>query len=226
MTSNYTAPFDAALFDLDGTLVDTERVLYEAWSELVARAGADFRTFDYARIIGKLDLDCCRIVSGHFGLDREPVLWYEEYRDIAYALMDRGLDLRPGAREILDRLDALGLPMALVTSATREHAQKALGRFGLFDRFRAHVTADTEGLAARKPDPAPYRLAAALLDVPPGRCAAFEDSPSGVRSARDAGCAVFAVPHAHSPVAGLHDAHVILASLADFHPETARQLLP
>ncbi|MEY4744810.1 MAG: hypothetical protein RL272_755 [Candidatus Parcubacteria bacterium] len=226
MTFANKMPFDAALFDLDGTLVDTERVLYDAWTELVARAGADFRTFDYARIIGKPDLDCCRIVSEHFGLAREPSLWYDEYRVIAYGIMDRGLDLRPGAREILDVLDALGIPMALVTSAVREHAEKALGKFGLAGRFRAYVTADTVGLVARKPDPAPYRLAAALLDVAPSRCVAFEDSPSGVRSARAAGCAVFAVPHAHSPAENLRDAHVILVSLADFRPETARQLLP
>ncbi len=226
MTVPTPMPFDAALFDLDGTLVDTERVLYDAWTELVARAGADFRSFDYARIIGKPDLDCCRIVSDHFGLGREPVLWYEEYRLIAYRRMDEGLDLRPGARDILDALDGLGVPMALVTSATREHAEKALGRFGLFGRFRAHVTADSEGLVARKPDPAPYRLAAGLLDARTDRCVAFEDSPSGVRSARGAGCIVFAVPHAHSPMAGLRDAHAVLASLADFRPETARQFLP
>jgi HAD superfamily hydrolase (TIGR01509 family) len=214
-------PFDAALFDLDGTLVETERVLYRAWTELVARAGADFSPFDYGRIIGKPDLECCRIVSEHFGLGRDPAIWYEEYRVIALDMMDRDLELRPGALDALVRLDELRVPKALVTSATREHAEKALGKFGLVGAFAATVTADTPGLAARKPDPAPYRMAAALLGVDPSRCIAFEDSPSGVRSARAAGCMVFAVPHAHSPAANLSEADVILASLADFRPGTA-----
>lgn len=220
MTDETPPPFDAALFDLDGTLVETERVLYRAWSALVARAGADFSAFDYARIIGKPDLECCRIVSEHFGLGREPAVWYEEYRVIALDMMDRDLELRPGALEALERLDALGVPKALVTSATREHAEKALGKFGLLGAFAAAVTADTPGLSARKPDPAPYLMAAALVGADPGRCIAFEDSPAGVRSARAAGCTVFAVPHAHSPAANLHEAHVVLASLADFRPGT------
>lgn len=219
-----TVPFDAALFDLDGTLVETERVLYKAWIELAKRAGADFLTFDYADIIGKPDVDCCRIVSEHFGLGRDPFAWYEEYRLIALDMMDRDLELRPGTRDVLARLASLGVPRAIVTSGTREHAEKALGKFGLVSSFSVIVTADTPGLVARKPDPAPYRLAAVMLDVSPDRCVAFEDSPAGVRSARAAGCKVFAIPHALSPMANLREAHVILASLADFRPETVHLL--
>jgi len=219
-----TVPFDAALFDLDGTLVETERVLYKAWIELAKRAGADFLTFDYADIIGKPDVDCCRIVSEHFGLGRDPSTWYEEYRLIALDMMDRDLELRPGTGTVLARLAGLGVPMALVTSGTREHVEKALGKFGLVTAFDVIVTADSPGLAARKPDPAPYLLGAKLLGVDPGRCVAFEDSPAGVRSARDAGCKVFAIPHQHSPMANLREAHVILASLADFRPETVHLL--
>ncbi|HTM68121.1 MAG TPA: HAD family phosphatase [Candidatus Binatia bacterium] len=211
-------PFDAALFDLDGTLVETERVLYKAWTELAARAGVDFRTFDYADIIGRPDIDCCRIVSERFGLGRDPAAWYEEYKDILSDLMDRDLELRPGAREVLDLMDGLGVPCAVVTSGTSGHARRCLSKFGLYDRFKIMVTSDTPGLAARKPDPAPYRLAAGLLDVLASRCVAFEDSPAGVRSAIGAGCIVFAVPHAHSPMEHLRDAHAILASLADFRP--------
>lgn len=213
-----TTPFDAALFDLDGTLVETERVLYKAWIELAARAGADFLAFDYANIIGKPDVECCRIVSEHFRLGKDPEAWYAEYRLIALDLMDRGLELRPGVAEAFAQIDALGVPKALVTSGTTEHAEKALGRFGLLPAFRAIVTADTPGLKARKPDPEPYLMGARLLGVRPARCIAFEDSPAGVRSALDAGCIVFAVPHEHSPAANLRAAHCILASLADFRP--------
>lgn len=218
------APFDAALFDLDGTLVETERLLYKAWIELARRAGVDFRTFDYADIIGRPDVDCCRIVSEHYGLGRDPSAWHEEYKDILLDLMARDLELRPGAEEVLGRIDDIGVPMAVVTSGTSGHARRCLAKFGLFGRFKVIVTADTPGLAARKPDPAPYRLAADLLGVRASRCVAFEDSPAGVRSAVDAGCLVFAVPHEHSPMAHLRDAHAVLASLGDFRPGTVHLL--
>lgn len=219
MRASLMSPFDAALFDLDGTLSDTERVLYDAWTELVARAGADFRTFNYVRIIGKPDLECCQIVSDHYGFGRDPVLWHEDYKAIAYDMIDRGLDLRPGAIAILDRIATAGIPMAVVTSAYREHLEKALAPAGLLTRFAATVTADSPGLAARKPDPAPYLMGAQLLGVDPARCVAFEDSPTGIRSARAAGCLVYGIPHPHSPMQNLRDAHVILASLDDFRIE-------
>jgi HAD superfamily hydrolase (TIGR01509 family) len=215
--------YAAALFDLDGTLVDSEKLLYRAWVELAAAAGADFTRFDYSRIIGRPDLECCRIVSDHFGLGREPEQWYAEYRRILFDLMDRNLALRPGAAELVAALAGHGMPLAVVTSAVREHAEKALGRFGLLERFHTLVTADTPGLAARKPDPAPYRLAAKLLGVSPVHCLAFEDSPSGVRAARAAGCYVFGIPHAHSPETLLKEAHVIIDSLADVN---LRSLFP
>ncbi len=212
------SPFVALLSDLDGTLVETERVLYAAWVELGRRAGVDFRTMDYAKIIGRPDLDCCAIVAAHFGLARDPAAWYQEYRVIALGMMDKDLDLRPGVHAFLATADAACLPVALVTSATTEHARKALDKYGLFGRFRAHVTADTPGLKARKPDPSPYLLAAALLGVDPRRCAAFEDSPAGVASALAAGCRVYAIPHEHSPASGLMKAHVLLGSIDWFNP--------
>jgi pseudouridine-5'-monophosphatase len=215
-------PFDAALFDMDGTLVDTETVLYDAWCALAARDGADFRAFDYARIIGRPDLDCCRIVSEHFGLGHDPAAWHEEYKVIANAMLEKNLRLRPYASTILTALSVARVPLALVTSGTMDHVRRSLGRFGLIGLFRALVTADTPGLAVRKPDPAPYLMAARLLGVEPAKCIAFEDSPSGVRAARAAGCFVFGTPHAHSPAANLHEAHVVLGSLADFEVRMVR----
>ena len=223
MQSDITPPFDAALFDNDGTIVDTERLLYRAWTALTARDGVDFTTFDYACIIGRPDLDCCAMVSDHFGLGYDPSQWNAEYKKIVFAMIDAGeLTLRPYAATIIPALSVARVPLALVTSATREHAEKALRPYRLLGLFRAVVTADTPGLTARKPDPAPYLMAASLLSVDPRRCIAFEDSPSGVKSAGAAGCFVFGMPHEHSPAANLHEAHIILSSFTDFDPRVVR----
>lgn len=211
----------AALCDNDGTIVETEPVLYAAWAVLVERDGGDFRTFDYARIIGKPDIECCRIVLGHFGLDHDPREWYEEYKTVAYGMLAEGVPLRPGVEQFLDRLDRANIPAVIVTSGTQEHMEKVLGPSGLLPRFALAVTASTPGLTARKPDPAPYLLAARMLGADPARCIAFEDSPSGIRSAVAAGCMTYAVPHAHSSAESLGGAHVILPSLMDFRVEDA-----
>jgi HAD superfamily hydrolase (TIGR01509 family) len=219
---NQPRSFEAVLFDLDGTLTESEKQLYAAWKQLVARAGADFTGFDYGLIIGRAELECCRIVSEFYGLNKDPRTWNEEYMDILRVL-DEQLTLRPGADLLLASLYVLGIPMALVTSANDEHASISLRRFRLEDCFKAVVTADTPGLAARKPDPAPYLLGASLLGVDPKRCVAFEDSPSGARAARAAGCYVIGCPHEYSPARNIVAAHVILTDIADFTPEMVPQ---
>jgi len=208
--------FDAGLFDIDGTLVDSERLLHKAWSELVARDGKDFSTFDYADIFGRPDLDCCRIVSAHYGLDKDPVAWHAVYAKIVAGLMDAELVQRPGARQVLDRFRQAGMKLAVVTSATSTHADRALRKCAIEGYFSVRVAADTPGLAARKPDPAPYLLAAEMLGVEPARCVAFEDSPRGLAAALAAGCWTMGTPHLHSPPENLHSAHRILGSLDEF----------
>lgn len=210
------AKFDAGLFDIDGTLVDSERLLHKAWSALVARDGKDFSTFDYAEIFGRPDLDCCRIVSAHYELNKDPVAWHAVYARVVAGLVDAELEPRPGAREVLGRFQQAGMKLAVVTSATSDHATRALRRCSIGEYFSVHVTADTPGLAARKPNPAPYLLAAARLGVDPTRCVAFEDSPRGLASAFAAGCWTMGMPHPHSPAKNLRPAHMILGSLDEF----------
>jgi HAD superfamily hydrolase (TIGR01509 family) len=96
----------------------------------------------------------------------------------------------PGARELLAEVAAAGLPYALVTSSLRPFVEAVLAATG----FRFPVTVCGDDVPGTKPDPAPYQLAAKLLDVEPDRCVALEDSPNGVASATAAGCLVVAVP--------------------------------
>jgi HAD superfamily hydrolase (TIGR01509 family) len=213
-------PIQAVLTDGDGTLWDSEVVLYRAWVEHCAASGADFRTMPYARIIGRPDVDCSRIVCEHFGLKHDPVEWHEEYRQILTRMMHEGLQMRPGALEFIERVKGLGLPLALVTSANEEHASFCLDRFEVRELFDAVVTADTPGLTGRKPLPDPYLLAASTLGVDPKRCLVFEDSPSGITAGLKAGCFVFGCPHQHALQVHLARAHTLLWTIDCWRPET------
>lgn len=211
----------AALCDNDGTLSDTEPILHSAWAALVAKDRKDFRSFDYAKIIGKPELECCRIVLAHFGLEHDSAEWHEDYKVIFYALAAKGVPLRPGVLAFLDRLDQARIPAAIVTSGTMDHVEKVLGSTGILSRFKTLVTADTPGLTARKPDPAPYLLAARKLDADPALCFAFEDTPTGIASASAAGCLTVGIPHAYSPEEGLSAADLLIPSLDCFTSDVA-----
>jgi HAD superfamily hydrolase (TIGR01509 family) len=127
--------------------------------------------------------------------------------------------VQPGARELLAEVAASGLPYALVTSSQREFAEAVLAGTG----FSFPVVVCAEDVPATKPDPAPYLLAAKLLDVDPTRCAALEDSPNGVASATAAGCLVVAVPSlaAIQPAPGRR----VVTSLLDVSLATLRTLV-
>jgi HAD superfamily hydrolase (TIGR01509 family) len=216
-------PFAAVCIDNDGTLVESEQLLVEACVEMCAARGADFRTFDYARIIGKPDLECCRIVVEHFGFEGDVKDWHARYFAIVDRLIDEKLRLRPGAAEFLRALERLRVPTALVTSGSSHHAGRIIDKFGFRPYFRTMVTSDDLHGRRGKPEPLPYLMAAERLAVAPDRCVAFEDSPAGVTSAKAAGMFTVAIPHAYSPERNLVSAgaDLVIASLADFHPAMA-----
>ncbi|WP_082772153.1 HAD family phosphatase [Actinoplanes sp. TFC3] len=180
------------LFDMDGTLVDSEKVWDIALGELARHAGG--RLSEHARIamIGGSMATSMRILREDLGQpDRDEaadVSWLEHRVEELFA---GGLVWRPGAMELLHAVRAAGLPTALVTSTGRrlvEVALKTLGR----ENFDVIVCGDE--VSAPKPDPAPYRTAAELLGVPIAGCVAIEDSPTGMASAAASGAAVLAVP--------------------------------
>jgi HAD superfamily hydrolase (TIGR01509 family) len=181
----------AVLFDMDGLLVDTEPLWFEAEASVVARLGADWTEADQAQLLGG-SLD--RTVRYLLGKATRPApaetvgQWLMS--EIAERVRRGGVPVRQGARELLAEATAAGLPTALVTSSERGFAGAVLASTGM--RFDALVCADD--VTALKPDPEPYLLAAKLVGVPPADCFALEDSPNGVASAEAAGCRVIAVP--------------------------------
>jgi HAD superfamily hydrolase (TIGR01509 family) len=180
------------LFDMDGTLVDSEKVWEVALHELAARAGGRLSPAARRSMIGSSMTTSMRILRTDLGQPDRPeapdVAWLT---DRVFELFGVGLVWQPGALELLRAVRAAGVPTALVTSTGRRLVEVALDTLGR-DNFDVVVCGDE--VSAPKPDPEPYRTAARLLGVPIERCVAIEDSPSGVASAFASGARVLAVP--------------------------------
>ena len=181
----------AVLFDMDGLLVDSEPLWLEAETAVMARLGADWTPADQVQLLGGSLDRTVRYLLAKATRPAPPEQvagWLMS--GIADLVRERGVPVRPGARELLAEVTSAGLPHALVTGSERGFMDVVLASTGL--RFDALVCA--EDVTVTKPDPEPYLLAAKLLGVHPGDCFALEDSPNGVTSAEAAGCRVFAVP--------------------------------
>ena len=182
--------YEALLFDLDGTLIDTESIAMA--SGLAAFASLGYRVEEpfMHSLIGKDQQSGGVLIRNHLpDIDLEALNahWGETFR----AGVDKGLPLKPGTTELLQAVPD-HIQRAIVTSSGREEAHRKIGIAGLAPAFRAVVTVDD--VTRPKPDPEPYLLAARMLGVSPARCLVFEDSEVGAEAAHRAGCVVVQVP--------------------------------
>jgi HAD superfamily hydrolase (TIGR01509 family) len=211
----------AVLFDMDGTLVDSEKVWDVGLSELAARYGGGLSAAARASMVGTSMVESMAILHADIGQPwRDPadsVTWLEAR---VVDLFGAGLVWRPGARELLAQVRAAGVPTALVTATRRHLVEVALGTIGAHN-FDAVVCGDE--VDETKPHPTPYRTAASLLGTEPARCVAIEDSPTGIASARAAGCVVVAVPC--EVVLSDVDGVTVVDSLADLDVPALRRLV-
>ena len=183
--------FAAVLWDMDGTLVDTEPAWIEAEYALAARHGGTWSQEHALELVGNDLLVSGRYLRHHLGIDVPPEQIVEELLDDVVAGVRREVPWRPGARELLASLGDAGTPCALVTMSYTRLVEPVLA--GLPEgTFRAVVTGDT--VDRGKPHPEPYLTAARMLDVLASECLAVEDSPTGVASAEAAGCTVLCAP--------------------------------
>ncbi|GLW28080.1 HAD family hydrolase [Actinoplanes regularis] len=205
------------LFDMDGTLVDSEKLWGVALEDLAVHAGGRLSAAARLAMVGNSMPVSMAIFREDLGQPDRPyaedAAWLTER--VAELFAD-GLVWRPGARELLLAVRAAGVPTALVTSTGRRLAEVALKTLGA-ENFDVSVCGDE--VRAPKPDPEPYLTAARMLGVPIAECVAIEDSPSGVASAVASGAVVVAVPsdvalpsadgvHLRSSLAGVDLAHL------------------
>ncbi|MFZ9628166.1 MAG: HAD-IA family hydrolase [Ilumatobacteraceae bacterium] len=180
------------LWDMDGTIVDTEPYWIECEYELVEEFGGHWDDAKAHSLVGNDLRESARILQEQGSVDME-------IDDIVNRLLDgvvervrRRVPWRPGARELLAGLNAAGIPCALVTMSWSRFALAVVDALPP-NSFEAIVTGDM--VSRGKPHPEPYVTAANVLGVHPHACVAIEDSPTGVRSAVDAGCRTIAVPN-------------------------------
>ncbi|MGH3347212.1 MAG: HAD family hydrolase [Nocardioides sp.] len=186
----------AVLWDMDGTLVDTEPYWIDSEFALAEEHGGTWSTEQALNLVGRDLLDSGRYIREHMGIGLEPSEIVEKLLDSVVAQIEQAVPWRPGARELLARLAEAGTPRALVTMSYRRFVAPVLDALpeGTFD-----VVVTGDAVSHGKPHPEPYLKAARELRVEPTDCLAIEDSNTGARSAESAGCLVLVVPN-HVPV--------------------------
>jgi mannitol-1-/sugar-/sorbitol-6-/2-deoxyglucose-6-phosphatase len=216
--------FAAAIFDLDGLLIDSEPFWKDAEREIFGGVGVAIDP-RMAEVTASMTT---REVAAHWYRFRPwqgPTVDEVEAAVIARVgehISAAGQAL-PGVAATLELCARLGLAVALASNSPARLCELALARLGIAHGFRAVVSADH--VPRGKPDPAVYLHAARLLAVAPPHCLVFEDSATGVRAARAAGMTVIAVPSPGQRFAPEpHAPHLTLGALGEFHAGHAREL--
>jgi len=209
----------AVLFDLDGTLIDSEPLWFEAERLLVGEYGQEWGPEQAAHLVGWSLWDSATYLREQIGVDLPSTDIIERMESHVVAGVVETPRWRPGALRLLAEVRAADIPAALVTMSHRRLTQAIVGALPA-DTFQAVVSGDQ--VSRGKPHPDPYLIAAQRLGVRATDCVAIEDSITGSRSALAAGCAVLVVPAVGAP--GVIDGVIVRDSLVGVSLTTLSEL--
>jgi HAD superfamily hydrolase (TIGR01509 family) len=203
-------PPDAVLFDMDGTLIDSEPIWFDTEVAILADYGYVLGREHWVNVLGQPNDVAVQYLLEVSGIPLTPVQLNQRIEAAMAERLSAGIELVPGADELFAQLEAAGIPCALVTASSRAIVEACIGSIG---EHRFKLTVSGDDVANGKPHPEPYLTAARQLGVDPDRCAVIEDSPNGSRAGAAAGCRVLAIPHA-APIAA-HPLITVADSLAE-----------
>ena len=202
-----------AIWDLDGTLVDTERNHYKAWRALLAEHGRDLDYETFRPTFGRRNDD---VLTDHFGFDPSAnsiADLSEQKEELFQASIEReGVRFLPGALDLVSHFSTMSVPQAIASSAPLGNIELILRVSGIASHFAVLVS--SEEVKHGKPAPDIFLKAADHLELPAARCVVLEDSPAGVQGGQAAGCRVVAIEAAF-PAAALSAADVVVDTFVD-----------
>ncbi len=193
------SPYRAAIFDLDGTLIDSERLIIEAALAAFADLGFPPRRDLLVAMVGAMEDPGYPHLVAAFGPGFEAAAFDAAWARAAAPLFAADVPRRPGALRLLSALREAGIPVALATNSGTASATRKLAAAGLGAFFTPATTFGRDTVALPKPAPDMFLAAAAALGVVPAECLAFEDSDPGVAAALAAGMDVVQIPDQRPP---------------------------
>jgi beta-phosphoglucomutase len=194
-----------AIWDMDGTLVDTAELHFQAWEAVCRELGRDFSRADFAATFGRRNPEIFTALFGDRLSADEAARWGDRKEELYRAAAGRGVELLPGVRALLEGLHRAGFRQAIGSSAPRANLELILRLTGIERFFDAVI--GMEETQRGKPDPQVFQVAAERLGVPAARCVVLEDAVAGVQAARAAGMKCVAVRFVgHHPEAALRQA--------------------
>jgi pseudouridine-5'-monophosphatase len=212
----------AAIFDMDGVLVDSVGLNWRAMNQVLAPYGVTISNDEVAHYLGKTLKDQVEQLNDEHDLNLKYEAFETTMGQIKAALF---AELRPkdGVEELLGNLQVAQIPLAVATSMPRELTLHRLETAGLMTFFDTLVTADD--VIAHKPSPEVYQKAAASLGVHVSICVVFEDAPAGIAAAKAAGMRCIAVRTPYASLDRLQDADLIVPSMQSISLQTVRSLV-
>jgi HAD superfamily hydrolase (TIGR01509 family) len=205
----FPRPILAVVFDMDGLLIDSEALYRDALLTAAAAIGKPLPIEIFHTLIGAPITHNRQRLLDHFGPDYDIEALFADASRRFHEEVDYENILKAGVTELLDRLEALGIPRAIATSSPHDAVDRHLGPSGLKSRFQAIIARGD--YAQGKPAPDPFLTAAKALGVAPESCLALEDSHNGVRAAHAAGMMTVMVPDLLEPNDEMHEKCVVVA---------------